>query len=184
MPGYRAEIVRLPVERRRVLASGTILSSLFEAGASARVSERVVMKIADIFTWDIDFVRGINEGDSFAVVYEELWRDGQKLGEGDVLAAEFVNRGRRYTAVRFADSQGKPGYYTADGRPMRKAFVRAPVPLPGSVPGSTRAAATPSSTPSARTRASITPPLPAPPSSQRATPRSSSAAGGVATATR
>jgi murein DD-endopeptidase MepM/ murein hydrolase activator NlpD len=125
--GYDAEIVRLPVERRRVLASGTILNSLFEAGASARVSERVVMKIADIFTWDIDFVRGISEGDSFAVVYEELWRDGQKLGEGDVLAAEFINRGRRFTAVRFADDQAKPGYYTADGRPMRKAFVRTPV---------------------------------------------------------
>jgi murein DD-endopeptidase MepM/ murein hydrolase activator NlpD len=125
--GYRAEIVRLPVERRRVLASSTIQRSLFEAGASARVSERVVMKIADVFAWDIDFVRGISEGDSFAVVYEELWRDGQKLGEGDVLAAEFVNRGRRYTAVRFEDGQGKPGFYTADGRPMRKAFVRAPV---------------------------------------------------------
>lgn len=125
--GYQAETIRLPVERRRVVAGGTIFSSLFEAASSARVSERVVMKLADVFTWDVDFVRDISQGDSFAVVYEELWRDGQKLGEGDVLAAEFVNRGRRFTAVRFDDGKGRPSYYTADGRPMRKAFVRAPV---------------------------------------------------------
>lgn len=125
--GYQAETIRLPVERRRVVAGGTIFSSLFEAAATARVSERVVMKLADVFTWDVDFVRDISQGDSFAVVYEELWRDGQKLGEGEVLAAEFINRGRRFTAVRFDDGKGRPAYYTADGRPMRKAFVRAPV---------------------------------------------------------
>lgn len=125
--GYLAETVRLPVERRRVVAGGTIFSSLFEAAATARLSERVVMKLADVFTWDVDFVRDISEGDSFAVVYEELWRDGQKLGEGEVLAAEFINRGRRFTAVRFEDGKGRPTYFTADGRPMRKAFVRAPV---------------------------------------------------------
>jgi murein DD-endopeptidase MepM/ murein hydrolase activator NlpD len=100
---------------------------LFEAASTARVSERVVMKLADVFTWDVDFVRDISQGDSFAVVYEELWRDGQKLGEGEVLAAEFINRGRRFTAVRFDDGKSRPAYYTADGRPMRKAFVRAPV---------------------------------------------------------
>jgi len=125
--GYLTETVRLPVERRRVVAGGTIFSSLFEAAATARLSERVVMKLADVFTWDVDFVRDISEGDSFAVVYEELWRDGQKLGEGEVLAAEFINRGRRFTAVRFEDGKGRPAYFTADGRPMRKAFVRAPV---------------------------------------------------------
>jgi murein DD-endopeptidase MepM/ murein hydrolase activator NlpD len=125
--GYQAETVRLPVERRRIVAGGTIFSSLFEAASTARVSERIVMKLADVFTWDVDFVRDISRGDSFAVVYEELWRDGQKLGEGEVLAAEFINRGRRFTAVRFDDGKGRPAYYTADGRPMRKAFVRAPV---------------------------------------------------------
>lgn len=124
---YRAELVRLPVEQRRVVAGGTIARSLFEAAADARISDRVVMKLADIFTWDVDFVRDISEGDSFTVVYEELWRDGQKLGEGNVLAAEFVNRGTRYTAVRFDDGNGRAGYYTGEGRPMRKAFVRAPV---------------------------------------------------------
>jgi murein DD-endopeptidase MepM/ murein hydrolase activator NlpD len=125
--GYQAELVQLPVEQRRVVTGGTIARSLFEAAAEANLSDRVVMKLADIFTWDVDFVRDIGEGDSFAVVYEELWRDGQKLGEGNVLAAEFVNRGTRYTAVRFDDGSGRVGYFTANGRPMRKAFVRAPV---------------------------------------------------------
>lgn len=125
--GYRADLVRLPVEHRQVVAGATITRSLFEAAADARVSDRVVMKLANVFTWDVDFVRDISEGDSFAVVYEEIWRDGQKLGEGEVLAAEFINRGRRYTAVRFDDGSGRPGYYSGEGRPMRKAFVRAPV---------------------------------------------------------
>jgi murein DD-endopeptidase MepM/ murein hydrolase activator NlpD len=125
--GYRADLVRLPVEHRQVVAGATITRSLFEAAADARVSDRIVMKLANVFTWDVDFVRDISEGDSFAVVYEEIWRDGQKLGEGEVLAAEFINRGRRFTAVRFDDGSGRPGYYSVEGRPMRKAFVRAPV---------------------------------------------------------
>lgn len=124
---FQAEVVRLPLEHREVVANGLISSSLFEAAADARVSEQLVMNLANIFAWDIDFVRDISRGDEFAVVYEELWRDGQKLGEGDILAAEFVNRGKSFKAVRFAGTDDKPAYYTADGRPMRKAFMRAPV---------------------------------------------------------
>ena len=86
------------------------------------------MKVAEVFEYDIDFVRDIGQGDEFALVYEELWRDGTKLGEGDVLAAEFVNRGARYTAIRYQESDdSRPEYYNHDGQPMRKAFVRAPV---------------------------------------------------------
>ncbi|MEO8224808.1 MAG: peptidoglycan DD-metalloendopeptidase family protein, partial [Gammaproteobacteria bacterium] len=101
--------------------------SLFEAAQESRVSEKLIMNMARIFEYDIDFVRDIGAGDQFALVYEELWRDGTKLGEGEVLAAEFVNRGARYTAIRYDDAGGRPAYYTHDGQPMRKAFVRAPV---------------------------------------------------------
>lgn len=125
--GFQARLVDLPVERRRVEATGRISSSLFEAAATAHISERLIMKLAEIFAWDIDFVRDVGRGDEFTVVYEELWRNGEKLGEGNILAAEFVNRGSPYSAVRFEDDQGEANYYTADGRPMRKAFVRAPV---------------------------------------------------------
>ncbi len=125
--GYAAKLVELPLEHRRVAASGRIESSLFEAAATAGIPDRTIMRVAEIFGWDIDFVLDIRQGDEFTVIYEELWRDGTKLGEGEVLAAEFVNRGERFRAVRFEDAQGRLGYYTPEGKPMRKAFVRAPV---------------------------------------------------------
>jgi len=125
--GFRADVVELPVEHRIVMAAGRIRSSLFEAAQESRVSEKLIMNMAQIFEYDIDFVRDIGAGDEFALVYEELWRDGTKLGEGDVLAAEFMNRGARYTAIRYEDADGQASYYTHDGQPMRKAFVRAPL---------------------------------------------------------
>lgn len=125
--GFQASVVDLPIEHRMVTAAGRIRTSLFEAAQESRLSEKLIMGMARIFEYDIDFVRDIGSGDQFAVVYEELWRDGTKLGEGDVLAAEFVNRGARYTAIRYEDADGRPSYFTHDGQPMRKAFVRAPV---------------------------------------------------------
>ena len=124
---FQASIVELPLEHRMITAAGQIRSSLFEAAQESRVSEKLIMKIAQIFEYDIDFVRDIGSGDEFALVYEELWRDGAKLGEGDVLAAEFVNRGARFTAIRYEDGDGSSSYYTHDGQPMRKAFLRAPL---------------------------------------------------------
>lgn len=125
--GFEANVVELPLEHRLVTIGGKIRSSLFEAAQESRVSEKMIMNMAQIFEYDIDFVRDIGEGDEFALVYEELWRDGAKLGEGEVLAAEFVNRGARYTAIRYDDGDGRASYYTHDGQPMRKAFVRAPL---------------------------------------------------------
>lgn len=126
--GFEASVVELPLEHRLVTANGRINSSLFEAAQESRVSEKLIMKVAEVFEYDIDFVRDIGQGDEFALVYEELWRDGTKLGEGEVLAAEFVNRGARYTAIRYQESDNsRPEYYNHDGQPMRKAFVRAPV---------------------------------------------------------
>jgi len=125
--GFESEVVALPIEHRLVTVGGQIRSSLFEAAQEARISERLIMNLAQVFEYDIDFVRDIGAGDEFALVYEELWRDNTKLGEGELLAAEFINRGARYTAVRFDEGDGRPAYFTHDGQPMRKAFVRAPL---------------------------------------------------------
>ncbi len=125
--GFRSSVIEMPIESRIVMAAGQIRSSLFEAAQQARISEKLVMNVAQIFAYDIDFVRDIGAGDEFAVVYEELWRDGVKLGEGGVLAAEFMNRGARFTAIRYQDADDRSSYYTHDGQPMRKAFVRAPL---------------------------------------------------------
>lgn len=125
--GFEAAVVNLPIEERIVTGAGRIRSSLFEAAQQARISDKLIMKVAEVFEYDIDFVRDIGANDEFALVYEELWRDGRKLGEGNVLAAEFVNRGARYTAIRFDEADGRAAYYTHDGQPLRKAFVRAPL---------------------------------------------------------
>ncbi|HEY8520528.1 MAG TPA: peptidoglycan DD-metalloendopeptidase family protein [Gammaproteobacteria bacterium] len=125
--GFEVSKVSRPVERRAVTAHGTIRSSLFEAGMAAGMTDAITMRMAGIFEWDIDFIQDVREGDSFTVIYEELWRDGVKLANGDILAAEFVNQGKAYRAARYVDASGRADYYTPEGRSMRKAFLRAPV---------------------------------------------------------
>jgi murein DD-endopeptidase MepM/ murein hydrolase activator NlpD len=124
---YEAEILNRELEARPVRTSGHIRSSLFEAAAEAGVSDRTIMNLAGIFAWDIDFVLDIRQGDQFTLIYEELWRDGQRVAEGDILAAEFVNQGESFRALRFETEGGRVDYFTPEGRSVRKAFVRAPV---------------------------------------------------------
>ncbi len=124
--GFAAKMVVNPVETRVRTAGATIASSLFQAAESTEISDAVALKLANVFAYDIDFVLDIREGDHFTVVYEQIYQDGKYLRDGEVLAAEFVNDGRTYRAVRFGEG-GSAGYYTPDGKPLRKAFLRAPV---------------------------------------------------------
>jgi murein DD-endopeptidase MepM/ murein hydrolase activator NlpD len=125
--GFAAKIVERPIETRKRMAHGVIKSSLFETGATAGLSDKVIMNIAGIFAWDIDFVLDIREGDNFVVQYEEIWQDGEYVSDGEIIAAEFNNQGRTYRAVRFVDSEGNADYFTPEGNSVRKAFIRAPV---------------------------------------------------------
>jgi murein DD-endopeptidase MepM/ murein hydrolase activator NlpD len=125
--GFVAEFAEHPVETRTAGAHGIIRSSLFEAAQAAGISDSVIMDMAGIFQWDIDFIQDVRTGDEFTVVYDELWRDGVKLQDSSIVAAEFINQGRLYRAARYTDPNGERGYYTPDGRSVRKAFLRAPV---------------------------------------------------------
>ncbi|MCE5232871.1 MAG: peptidoglycan DD-metalloendopeptidase family protein [Mizugakiibacter sp.] len=115
------------VERREHLAHGSIDSSLFDAGSQAGMSDAMILQLAKVFGYDIDFAQDLRPGDSFTVIYNDVYRDGEYLHEGDIVAAEFVNQGRRYTAYRFQTAGGDVGYYSEDGRPLRKSFLRTPV---------------------------------------------------------
>lgn len=106
---------------------GKIRSSLYKAGAEAGLDEELIMELAAIFGWDIDFALDIRSGDQFKLMYEEKFLDGRRIGAGNILAAEFVNQGTRFKAVRYVDENGKAQYYTPSGKAMQKAFLRAPL---------------------------------------------------------
>jgi murein DD-endopeptidase MepM/ murein hydrolase activator NlpD len=125
--GFAANTIQREVDIRVTGAHGEITSSLFEAGNDAGIADRTTMDMAGIFEWDIDFIQDVREGDTFTVIYEELWRDGVKLRDGEIVAAEFVNQGKSFRAARFRDEAGRAGYFTPEGRSVRKAFLRAPL---------------------------------------------------------
>ncbi|NMP30354.1 peptidoglycan DD-metalloendopeptidase family protein [Thalassotalea sp. M1531] len=121
--GYYSHIDEKTVETRETFAHGVINSSFWNAGISAGLDDNQIISLANIFGWDIDFALDIRKGDSFHVVYENRYVDGEYIGSGKILAAEFVNQDEEFKAIRFTDGD----YYTPDGKSMRKAFLRAPV---------------------------------------------------------
>lgn len=108
-------------------AEGRIDSSLFLAAQEAGLSQGLIMELAGIFGWDVDFVLDIRKGDSFRVIYQELHLDGEKVKDGNILAAEFINQGHKFTAVRYETSDRGASYFTPKGDSMRKAFLRSPI---------------------------------------------------------
>ncbi len=116
------------IETRVAHAEGNIESSLFLAANEANISENVIMELAGIFGWDIDFALDIRKGDSFKLLYEEIYRNGEKIKDGQILAAEFVNDGDVYRAVRYTNPEtNNTEYYSPEGKSMRKEFLRMPV---------------------------------------------------------
>jgi murein DD-endopeptidase MepM/ murein hydrolase activator NlpD len=97
------------------------------AGQRAGIPNSLTMDLANIFGWDIDFALDIQKGDSFKVMYEELYLEEKMIGTGKILAAEFTNAGKTYKAVRYTDKEGSTNYYTPDGKGMHKAFLRSPI---------------------------------------------------------
>ena len=91
------------------------------------MSDSKIMELAGLFGWDIDFSLELRSGDSFTVVFEENYLDEMKFRDGPILAAEFVNQGKTYRAVRYEDPSGHVDYYSPDGNSMRKAFLRSPI---------------------------------------------------------
>lgn len=117
----------LPLDRQVVMKSGRIRSSLFAATDAANMPDAIAVQMADVFSTDIDFHRDLQRGDKFTVVYEAFYSKGELVKTGRILAAEFVNSGKAYRTVYFQSPNGQGGYYTADGKNLRKAFLRSPL---------------------------------------------------------
>jgi len=120
-------IGRAPPQIRTASVSGKVRGSLFQTARATGLSERMIMKLTDIFASDIDFALDVDPGDKFTVLYEEIYRDGRKIRDGNILAAEFIHDGEVYRAVRYVDPKGRVGYYTPDGKSTQKSFLRTPV---------------------------------------------------------
>jgi murein DD-endopeptidase MepM/ murein hydrolase activator NlpD len=122
---FKREMVKPDV--RTTYTRGTINSSLSQSGQRAGLSHSLTMDMANVFGYDIDFSEDIRQGDEFELVYEQKVINDKVVGNGSILSARFINRGKTFTAIRYTNKQGVSSYYTADGNSMRKAFIRSPV---------------------------------------------------------
>ena len=115
------------LERRVLMKSGVIRNSLFAATDAAGLADTVAIQLADIFSTDIDFHKDLRKGDRFSVVYEMYYDQGDPVRSGRVLTAEFISQGKTYQAVWFQYAEDQGGYYTPEGKNIRKAFLRSPL---------------------------------------------------------
>ncbi|UCV02934.1 M23 family metallopeptidase [Dechloromonas denitrificans] len=113
-------------EKIIVSKAGEISSSLFAASDAANIPDAIAIQLAELFGSDIDFHRDLRIGDRFSIAYEMDYLRGQATRSGKILSAEFVNNGKTYRAVWFEQS-GKGNYYTPEGKPLKKAFLRSPL---------------------------------------------------------
>lgn len=125
--GFNSEITEKPVRISHLTASGTINNSLFYDAKQAGLTDRTIMELANIFGWDIDFAQNLRQGDSFSLLYESKHIGQQRIENGRILAAEFINRGETFQAVRFVDKNGHAEYFSPEGKSMRKTFLRNPI---------------------------------------------------------
>ena len=123
---YQAEVLTRDYEVRPAVAEGVITSSLFGAVSDAGEHDQLALDLAEIFAWDVDFNTELQKGDTFRVAVEKLYLDGQFVRYGRVLSAELV-RGTRVVRTLWFDSRNGAGYYTPEGNPLRKAFLRSPL---------------------------------------------------------
>ncbi|HEY6864201.1 MAG TPA: M23 family metallopeptidase [Burkholderiales bacterium] len=115
------------LSREVELRTGQIASSLFAATDAAGVPDNVASQIADIFAGDVDFQRDLRRGDRFTVAFEMFYHEGRPIRSGRLLAADFTNQRHTYRAIWFQPADGPGGYYSPDGKNLRKAFLRSPL---------------------------------------------------------
>ena len=125
--GFNAKEHQAQLEQRILMKTGEIKSSLFGATDAVNLPDAIAMQMADMFSTDVDFHQDLRKGDRFTVVYESFYNNGELVKTGRILAAEFTNQGKTYRAVYFQDKLGHGGYYTPDGKNLRKAFLRSPL---------------------------------------------------------
>ena len=125
--GFAARIDSIEPDIKVTAATTTITQSLFVDGQKVGLSDAVIMKLIDIFGWDIDFALDLQPNAHFSVIYEEVYKGQQLVKQDRILAAEFVNQGKHLRAVLYAGADGRSSYYSDKGEAMHKTFLRTPV---------------------------------------------------------
>lgn len=121
-------VIQRPVEVRSTVISGKVGRSLFHSARKLGLSGSNINTLTDeIFKYDIDFNSDVTRDDRFSVVVEQTWREGELIRTGPVQVATFTTKGKLHTGFRF-ERDGKAEYFTADGRPLKKSFIRMPIP--------------------------------------------------------
>lgn len=124
---FKSSQQTVQLQAETIMKSGEIRTSLFGATDAAGIPDSIATQIAEIFSTDIDFHQDLRRGDHFKVVYEVFYHNGEPVMTGRVLAAEFINAGHRYQAVFSSAINSKGEYYTPDGKPLKKAYLRSPL---------------------------------------------------------
>jgi murein DD-endopeptidase MepM/ murein hydrolase activator NlpD len=125
--GITAERIERPLESEVIRLEGVVESSLFGAVEAAGGGAELAVRMAQIYQWDIDFLRDLRKGDRFVVVADRQSVEGEFFGWGTIFAARFVNGKRTLDAVVYPDDNGRLGYYDLEGHPLRKQFLRSPL---------------------------------------------------------
>jgi murein DD-endopeptidase MepM/ murein hydrolase activator NlpD len=126
--GFTAQVKEIPSKTEVAAVTGRVDDSLFNALEDTGESAELAMRLAQIFGYDLDFNTDPRKGDAFRIVLEKKkYANGQTAGYGRILAAEYENAGKKYQALLFHDPSGTPGYYSADGKSLQKAFLRSPL---------------------------------------------------------
>ena len=126
-PGFRAEKIDIPYEKKIGKFGGEIDSNLYDSLGNGENPAQLAYLLSDIFSWDFDFTTDLRKGDTFKVIVEELWLDGRFKRLGPVLAAEFVNNGKTHRAFRYEGPDGRAGYYDEEGKSLQRSFLKAPL---------------------------------------------------------
>lgn len=126
---YKGKLVAIPYLVEREFKSGKIAESLFAAILKSGEKAELVDMMASLYEFDIDFNRDIRKGDTYALAVEKMYLKGRFVRYGNLLAAEFTNRGKTTRVIHYTDPGGKTAYYHPDGRSVKKMFLRCPLPF-------------------------------------------------------
>ncbi|MBW1824617.1 MAG: M23 family metallopeptidase [Deltaproteobacteria bacterium] len=125
--GYLASKEEIAFDSKLRTIAGTIKNSLFEDATKAGCGPQLILNFADIFAWDVDFFSDLRENDSFRLLFEEIYKDGEFVKYGKILAAEFTNQGKRFRTFYFENDKGNAGYYDDEGRSVDREFLKSPL---------------------------------------------------------